>query len=124
MVARSSHNSRYLASVVERSSSVYVMRVFFVFLTSFVGEEGGGSGSGSSPVVFGPALVAPAVGAVRGDLRLPTLPFDLRLGDEAAPFPRTFFFPPAMTVNDDGNIIDELGKQGRTACLCSNQKVW
>ena len=59
--------------------------------------------------------------AVRVDLRLGTLSFDLRLGD-AAPVPRRFFFPPAMAVNVDGDIIDELGKQGRTDCLCSDQK--
>ena len=84
------------------------MQVFFFFLTSFVGEEGGESGLGSSSVVFGPALAAPDVGAVQGDLRSLARPFDLRLSDEAAAFPRRLFFPPAMTVNGDGNIIDEL----------------
>ena len=105
-VAGFSLNSRYFASVEVRSLSLYVIRVFFVFFTSFVGSEGGGSASGSSPVVLGPASEAEPR-AVRGDLRLGTLSFFLRLGDEA-PVPRRFFFPPAMAVNVDGGIIDEL----------------
>jgi len=27
-----------------------------------------------------------------------------------------------MSVNDDGDIIHELDKEGRTVCLCSNRK--
>ena len=107
VVAGFSHNSRYFASVEVRSLSLYVIRVFFVFFTSFVGSEGGGSASGSSPVVLGPASEAEPARAVRGDLRLGTLSFFLRLGDEA-PVPRRFFLPPAMAVNVDGGIIDEL----------------
>ena len=103
-VAGFSLNSRYFASVEVRSLSLYVIRVFFVF---FVGSEGGGSASGSSPVVLGPASEAEAARAVRADLRVGVLSFFLRLGDEA-PVPRRFFLPPAMAVNVDGGIIDEL----------------
>ena len=74
---------------------------------------------GSLPVVFGPALATPAVRAVREDLRRPPLAFDLRLGDEAAPVPRRFFFPPAMAVNDDGDIIDEVGKSRVELIACA-----
>ena len=103
-VAGFSLNSRYFASVEVRSLSLYVIRVFFVF---FVGSEGGGSASGSSPVVLGPASEAEPARAVRADLRVGVLSFFLRLGDEA-PVPRRFFLPPAMAVNVDGGIIDEL----------------
>ena len=103
-VAGFSLNSRYFASVEVRSLSLYVIRVFFVF---FVGSEGVGSASGSSPVVLGPASEAEAARAVRADLRVGVLSFFLRLGDEA-PVPRRFFLPPAMAVNVDGGIIDEL----------------
>ena len=44
---------------------------------------------------------------MRADLRVGVLSFFLRLGDEA-PVPRRFFLPPAMAVNVDGGIIDEL----------------
>jgi len=120
-VAGSSHSLRYFARNVERSLSECEVQVFFFFLTSFVGEEGGEGDSGSSPVVFGPAL-APALGAARADLRSPAQPFNLRLSDEAAALPRRFFFPLAIAVNGIGNIIDELGRQGRTECLCNNTK--
>ena len=103
-VAGFSLNSRYFASVEVRSLSLYVIRVFFVF---FVGSEGVGSASGSSPVVLGPASEAEAARAVRADLRVGVLSFFLRLGDEA-PVPRRFFLPPAMAVKVDGGIIDEL----------------
>ena len=103
-VAGFSLNSRYFASVEVRSLSLYVIRVFFVF---FVGSEGVGSASGSSPVVLGPASEAEPARAVRADLRVGVLSFFLRLGDEA-PVPRRFFLPPAMAVNVDGGIIDEL----------------